>query len=73
MGLRGGLVAGLGAGAGRKQELGRAEEAKAQGVRGASADLGLMGHKHMWAEKDERKRLKEKGVLLFSEFISGKE
>jgi hypothetical protein len=32
-----------------------------------------MGHKHMWAEKDERKRLKEKGVLLFSEFISGKE
>jgi hypothetical protein len=28
-----------------------------------------MGHKHMWAEKDERKRLKEKG---FSEFIFGK-
>jgi hypothetical protein len=36
--------------------LGRAEEAKAQGVRGAPADLGLMVHKHMWAEKDERKR-----------------
>jgi hypothetical protein len=29
-----------------------------------------MGHKHMWAEKDEREK---KGVLLFSEFIFGKE
>jgi hypothetical protein len=58
------------AGSGPEQELGRAEEARAQGVRGAPADLGLMGHKHMWAEKDEREK---KGVLLFSEFIFGKE
>jgi hypothetical protein len=44
------------AGNGPEQELGRAEEARAQGVRGAPADLGLMGHKHMWAEKDEREK-----------------
>jgi hypothetical protein len=55
-------------GSGPEHELGRAEEAKAHGVREAPADLGLMGHKDMWAENDERK----KESFYFQNLFSGK-